>query len=431
VPPDLPDAVRRAVDAAWRVEAGRIVASLARLTGDLATAEDLAHDAVVAALDTWPSDGVPDRPGAWLLTTARRRALDGLRRADVHDRVVGELARDAGPPAMPDPAATLDDPVGDDLLRLVFTTCHPVLSRPAQVALTLRLLGGLSTEEVARAFLTPTPTVAQRVVRAKRTLREARVPFEVPRAAELPARLETVLQVVYLVFNEGYTATAGPDLTRPDLCEEALRLARVLAGLLPEEPEVHGLAALLELQASRLAARTGPDGDPVLLPDQDRSRWDRVLIRRGLAALDRALRLAQGLGTGPGPYALQAAIAAGHARAGRAEDTDWGAIAALYDALAQLVPSPVIELNRAVAVAQAYGPAAGLTLVDALAGAPALQAYHHLPSVRGDLLARLGRHDEAQGEFRRAADLTQNARERALLIARAEACRDAGPSYDA
>ena len=414
-----PDEVRRAVEAAWRIESAQIVASLARLTGDLGTAEDLAHDALVAALESWPATGVPDSPGAWLTTTARRRALDGLRRAPVLDRAHAEIARQRD--AAPDPAEALhdalDDPVGDDLLRLVFTTCHPVLSVEARVALTLRTLGGLTTDEIARAFLTPVPTIAQRIVRAKKTLREAAVPFEVPRAAELPARLADVLRVVYLVFNEGYTATSGDDWARPALCEDALRLGRVLAGLMPGEAEVHGLVALMEIQASRLGARVDDDGAPILLMDQDRARWDGLLVRRGLAALERGAALASGA---PGPYLLQGAIAACHARARRAEDTDWAEIAALYAALAVVQPSPVVELNRAVAVGFAEGPAAGLALADALKAAGALDGYHLLEAVRGDLLQKVGRPVDARAAFEAAAALTRNERERAFLQDRAE-----------
>jgi len=408
----------RAIDAVWRIESPRLIAGLARLTGDVGTAEDLAQDALVAALERWPETGVPENPGAWLMATARRRAIDTFRRGKLLDRKHAELAHELEElqdAAVPQLDEALDDPVGDDLLRLVFICCHPVLSMEARVALTLRLLGGLTSEEIARAFLVPVSTIQQRIVRAKRTLAEARVPFEVPRGAELEARLASVLGVVYLIFNEGYSATAGDDWVRPALCEDALRLGRVLAGLVPDEPEVHGLVALMEIQASRLRARTGPRGEPVLLLDQDRARWDQLLIRRGLAALERAAELGGALG----PYALQAAIAACHARARTAEETDWARIAALYDALAQLAPSPVVELNRAVAVGMAFGPAAGLELADALAEEPALRGYHLLPSVRGDLLAKLGRVDEARAELARAASLTRNARERALLLDRA------------
>jgi RNA polymerase sigma factor (sigma-70 family) len=386
---------------------------------DVGLAEDLAQDALLAALERWPESGVPDNPGAWLMATAKHRAIDVLRRGSTLERKQQELAREIEL-ALASPADRLEpDDVADDLLRLVFTCCHPVLSTEARIALTLRLLGGLTTPEIARAFLVSESTVAQRIVRAKRTLAEARVPFEVPSGDELAPRLESVLEVIYLIFNEGYSATAGDDWMRPTLCAEAQRLGRVLAELAPGEPEVHGLVALMEIQASRAAARTGPDGKPVLLLDQDRARWDRLLIRHGLAALDRA----EALGGGFGPYALQAAIAACHARASRAEETDWVRIAALYDALAMLAPSPVIELNRAVAVAMAFGPAAGLEVVDALGDEPALAGYHLLPSVRGDLLARLGRLAEAQAEFERAAALTRNERERELLLARAAAHR--------
>lgn len=408
--------VRRAIEAVWRIESARLVAGLARLVRDVGLAEDLAQDALVAALERWPLDGIPDRPGAWLAATARRRAIDRLRREGRGAEKVEDLGR-ARARGADDPLAgadaALDDDVGDDLLRLVFTTCHPALSPEARVALTLRLLGGLTTEEIARAFLTSEATVAQRLVRAKRTL--AGVPFVVPRGPERDARLRSVLEVVYLIFNEGYAATGGADWTRPALCEEALRLGRVLAGLAPDEPEVHGLVALMELQASRLRARTGPRGEPVLLLDQDRGRWDHLLIRRGLAALSRAERLGGGLGV----YALQAAIAACHARAPEAARTDWGRIAALYGLLARVAPSPVIELNRAVAVGMADGPAAGLALLDALAATGALDGYHLLPAARGDLLDKLGRRDEARAEFARAAALTRNDREREVLAARA------------
>ena len=411
----------RAIDAVWRIESPRLIAGLARIVRDVGLAEELAQDALVTALEQWPASGVPDNPGAWLMATAKHRAIDQLRRKTLHERKEADLTReieDQLGSGAPEPGTDLDDHVGDDLLRLIFTACHPVLSTEARVALTLRLLGGLTTDEIARAFLVPEPTVAQRIVRAKRTLSEAGVPYEMPRKDELAERLSSVLEVIYLVFNEGYAATAGDDWMRPGLCEDALRLGRVLAGLMPQEPEVHGLVALMEIQASRAHARTGPGGEPILLLDQDRSRWDRLLIRRGLAALDRAVRL----GGGGGPYALQAAIAACHARALTPEETDWARIAALYDALAQRVPSPVVELNRAVAHAMAYGPQAGLDLVDALADAAALRNYHLLPSVRADLLRRLGRFDEARPEFERAAALTRNARERDLLLARAAEC---------
>ncbi|HET7691505.1 MAG TPA: RNA polymerase sigma factor [Gemmatimonadota bacterium] len=407
-----------AIEAVWRIESARIIAGIARMVGDVGVAEDLAQDALVAALQRWPESGVPENPGAWLMTTAKNRALDRLRRRKLLERKHAELGREIGdrqgsPEA--ELAEALDDPVGDDLLGLIFTACHPVLSTEARVALTLRLLGGLTTAEIARAFLVPEPTIAQRIVRAKRALARARVPFEVPRGAELEARLPSVLEVIYLVFNEGYSATAGADWMRPALCEDALRLGRILAGLVPEEPEVHGLVALMEIQASRSSARVGPAGEPILLLDQNRARWDRLLIRRGLGALARA----EGLSAAPGPYTLQAAIAACHARARTAAETDWRRIAALYSALAQIAPSPVVELNRAVAVGMAFGPAAGLELVDALASEPVLNSYHLLPAVRGDLLAKLGRMDEARAEFERAASLTRNARERALLIERA------------
>ncbi|PJE96565.1 RNA polymerase subunit sigma-24 [Streptomyces carminius] len=401
------------VETVFRIESARIIAGVARVVRDVGIAEELAQDALVAALEQWPESGVPGNPGAWLMATARRRAIDLVRRRETYARKLAEVGRtleDAAPPP-PEPAGPGD--IDDDLLRLIFTACHPVLSAEARAALTLRLLGGLTTQEIARAFLAPEPTVAQRIVRAKRKLAEARVSFEVPYGAERDGRLSSVLEVIYLIFNEGYSATAGEDLCRPGLCEDALRLARVLAGLMPGEPEVHGLAALLELQASRIPARTGPGGEPVLLADQDRTRWNRMLILRGLEALRRS-------GPGPhGPYALQAAIAACHARAVRYEETDWAMIAALYGRLAALIPSPVVELNRAVAVSMAEGPAAGLELVDTLAGEPALTGYHLLPSVRGDLLTRLGRGAEARAEFERAASLTRNARERELLLAKA------------
>jgi RNA polymerase sigma-70 factor (ECF subfamily) len=411
----------RAIDAVWRIESARLIAGLVRVVRDVGLAEELAQDALVAALEKWPESGVPDNPGAWLMATAKHRAIDRLRRSKRLERKHEDIGRELEARqvmAVSDLEAAIDDDIGDDLLRLMFTACHPVLSSEARVALTLRLLGGLTTEEIARAFLVPEPTVAQRIVRAKRTLAEARVPFEVPRGDELAARLSSVLGVLYLVFNEGYSATAGDDWMRPALCEEALRLGRILAELAPKEPEVHGLIALMEIQASRSAARVGPSGEPILLLDQDRARWDHILIRRGLAALERAERLGGVLG----PYALQAAIAACHARARTPAETDWARIAALYDALAQLTPSPVVELNRAVAVAMAFGPAAGLELVDALTSEPSLKGYHLLPSVRGDLLRRLGRFAEARAEFERAAALTRNARERELLIERARGC---------
>ena len=413
----------RAINAVYRIESPRLIAGLARMVRDVGLAEELAQDALVAALERWPQSGVPDNPGAWLMATAKHRAVDLLRRGKRLERKHEELGREVEQEMSPDLDAALDDDVGDDLLRLVFTACHPVLSMEARVALTLRLLGGLTTGEIARAFLVPEPTIAQRIVRAKRTLADARVPFEVPRGAELAARLSSVLQVIYLVFNEGYSATAGDDWVRPALCEDALRLGRIVAGLVPQEPEVHGLVALMEIQASRLRARTGPAGEPVLLLDQNRALWDRVLIGRGLAALDRA----EELDGGRGSYTLQAAIAACHARARTPEETDWTRIAALYRDLAQLSPSPVVELNRAVAVAMASGPAAGLELVDALLPEPSLAGYHLLPSVRGDLLAKLGRLEEAGKEFQRAASLTKNARERKLLLERAAACARGEP----
>lgn len=417
----MPTETHRAIDAVWRIESPKLIAGLARMVRDVGLAEDLAQDALVAALERWPEMGVPKNPGAWLMAAAKRRAIDQFRRNKMLDRKHEELAVEIEfqqELAAPDLDAAIDDHVGDDLLRLIFTCCHPVLSTEAQVALTLRLLGGLTTEEIARAFLVPVPTLAQRVVRAKKTLTEARVPFKVPRGDDFAARLSSVLAVVYLIFNEGYSATAGDDWVRPALCEDALRLGRILAGLVPDEPEVHGLVALMEIQASRLRARVGPGGEPILLLDQDRARWDHLLIRRGFAALERA----ESLGGALGPYALQAAIAACHARARTAEETNWPRIAALYAALAQLAPSPVVELNRAVALAMAFGPAAGLQLVDELASEPSLRNYHLLPSVRGDLLAKLGRTEEARAEFERAASLTQNARERQLLLDRAAAC---------
>ncbi|MFD7508484.1 RNA polymerase sigma factor [Streptomyces sp. NPDC059853] len=403
--------VTATIEAAYRIEAPRVIAAAARVVRDVGIAEELAQDALVAALEQWPESGVPDRPGAWLTATARNRAIDLVRRRETYARKLAEVGRtleDVPPP--PEPPAP--DAIDDDLLRLIFTACHPVLPVEGRVALTLRLLGGLTTAEIARAFLAAEPTVAQRIVRAKRTLARTGVPFEVPHGADRAARLSSVLDVIYLIFNEGYAATAGEDLLRPALCEEALRLARVLATLVPGEPEAHGLAALLEFQAARIPARTGPDGAPVLLADQDRARWNRPMMRRGVEALERA---------GTGPYAVQAAIAACHARAARYEDTDWTMITALYDRLLALTPSPVVALNRAVAVSMARGPAQALPLADALLGEPALKDYHLLPSVRGDLLARLGRDAEAAEEFRRAAALTRNARERDLLLARAAA----------
>ena len=410
--------LHRVVDAVWRMESARIVGALTRVTGDVGLAEELAQDALVAALERWPETGVPARPGGWLMATAKHRAIDTFRRADTLRRKTEELGRELDEAEEPDWAAALDETVEDDVLRLVFIACHPVLSREARVALTLRLVGGLSTDEIARAFLVPEKTLAQRIVRAKRTLTAARVPFEMPAGPAFDERIGSVLEVLYLVFNEGYSATAGEDWIRPSLCQEAMRLGRILAGLVPDEPEVHGLVALMEIQASRLAARIGPDGQPVLLGDQNRGRWDRVLIGRGLVALERA----ETAGTALGPYALQAAIAACHARAATIEATDWTRIAALYEALAELTPSPVVELNRAVAVSRAYGPAAGLELVEELADVPALQGYHHLPTVRGDLLEQLGRRQEARAEFERAASLTRNERERAVLLDRAAAC---------
>lgn len=411
-------ATQQAIDAVWRIESPRLIAGLTRLVHDVGVAEDLAQDALVAALERWPESGVPNNPGAWLMATAKHRAIDLLRRQSLHERKHGQLGYELEARqemAVPDLDAAIDDHVGDDLLRLMFISCHPVLSTDARVALTLRLLGGLTTPEIARAYLVPESTIAQRIVRAKRTLSEARVPFEVPRGAELAARLLSVLEVIYLIFNEGYSATAGDDLMRPSLCDEAMRLGRVLAELAPNEPEVHGLVALMEIQASRARARVGPSGEPILLLDQDRARWDHLLIRRGLAALERA----EALGGTLGPYALQAAIAACHASARTAEETDWHRIATLYDALAQLMPSPVVELNRAVAVGMARGPAAGLELADALRSAPSLKNYHLLPAVRGDLLQKLERFEEARAEFERAAALTKNARERVLLLERA------------
>ncbi|HEY8825217.1 MAG TPA: RNA polymerase sigma factor [Candidatus Limnocylindria bacterium] len=416
---------RQAIDVVWRIEAPRLIAGLTRLVRDVGLAEDLAQDALVAALEQWPESGVPDNPGAWLMATAKHRGIDRLRRNERLERKQEQLGRELElqqEMAMADLAPTNDD-VDDDLLRLMFISCHPILAPEARVALTLRLLASLTTEEIARAYLVPVATIAQRIVRAKRTLTDAHVRFEVPSGAELDARLSSVLQVIYLVFNEGYAATAGDDLMRAGLCEDALRLGRILAGLALNEPEVHGLVALMEIQASRSRARVGPSGEIVLLLDQDRGRWDSLHISRGLAALERAERLGGALG----PYALQAAIAACHARARTAADTDWARIAALYDALAEVMPSPVVELNRAVAVGMAFGPAAGLALVDALASEPSLSTYHFLPSARGDLLEKLGRAGEARAEFERAAALTQNARERDFLLARAAACARADP----
>jgi len=410
-------ATHAAIDAVWRIESAKIVAVLARMTRDVGLAEELAQEALVAALEKWPESGVPDKPGAWLMAAAKNRALDHFRHRKLAEEKHAEIARESEEGFTPDFDAALEDDIGDDLLRLIFAACHPVLSTDARAALTLKLLCGLTTDEIARAFLVAEPTVAQRIVRAKRTLSEARVPFEVPRGEELGARLSSVLEVIYLVFNEGYSATAGDDWMRPALCEDALRLGRILAELAPEEPEVHGLVALMEIQASRFRARTGPAGEPVLLLDQDRARWDHVLVRRGLAALERA----EGLGGTLGPYTLQAAIAACHARANAPAETDWRRVVALYDALAQLMPSPIVELNRAVAVAMAYGPEEGLALVDSISSEPALRGYHLLPSVRGDFLEKLGRFDEARGEFERAASMTRNVREVRLLLDRAAA----------
>jgi RNA polymerase sigma factor (sigma-70 family) len=412
----------RTIDALWRIESARLIAGLARLVRDVGVAEELAQDALVTALEQWPRSGIPDNPGAWLMATAKHRAIDHLRRermlARKHEVLGHELEmvqRTNGGKL----EASADDEIGDDLLRLMFIACHPLLSTEARTALTLRLLAGLTTEEIARAFLVPESTIAQRIVRAKRTLSDAHVPFEIPRRSELAARLSSVLEAIYLVFNEGHSATAGEDWMRPALCEEALRIGRILAELVPREPEVHGLVALMEIQASRIRARLGPQGEPVLLMEQNRALWDRLLIHRGLLALGRG----EGLGEARGPYLLQAAIAACHARAATAADTDWVHITALYDELARLMPSPVVELNRAVAVAMAYGPAAGLELADQLAAQGSLASYHLLPSVRGDLLAKLGRYEEARGEFERAATLTRNARETRLLLDRAAACR--------
>jgi RNA polymerase sigma factor (sigma-70 family) len=421
-------ATHRAIDAVWRIESAKIIAVVARMVRDVGVAEELAQDTLVTALERWPSAGVPDNPAAWLMAAAKNRALDWLRRSQLLERKHEELGHELeAQQALVVPGVDMtindDDDVGDDLLRLVFVACHPVLSSEARVALTLRLLGGLTTDEIARAFLVPESTIAQRIVRAKRTLAEARVPFEVPRAGELASRLGSVLEVIYLVFNEGYSATAGADWMRPALCEEALRLGRIVAELVPAEPEVHGLVALMEIQASRTHSRTGPGGEPILLLEQNRARWDQLLIHRGFAALARA----EALGGALGPYALQAAIAACHARARTAEETNWARIAALYDALAELVASPIVELNRAVAVSMAFGPAAGLEIVDALRDEPSLANYHLLPSVRGDLLAKLGRNDEACAEFNRAAALTRNTRERDLMLERARACSAAAP----
>jgi RNA polymerase sigma factor (sigma-70 family) len=418
-----------AIDAVWRIESPRLIAGLARITRDVGAAEDLAHDALVAALEQWPREGVPSNPGAWLMATAKHRAIDLVRRRSLLERKHGELGRDLEEQqekSVPDYVSALDDDIGDDLLRLIFTSCHPVLSTDAQLALTLRLIGGLTTPEIARAFLVPEPAIAQRIVRAKRTLADARVPFEVPRGAELSERLASVLQVIYLIFNEGYSATAGEDWHRPELCQDALRLGRIVAELAPTEPEVHGLVALMEIQASRTRARVNSSGQPIVLLEQNRTLWDQLLIHRGLAALERAEELSRAQGA-IGTYTLQAAIAACHARALTAEATDWQRIAALYAALAQVAPSPIIELNRAVAVSMAEGPAAGLAILDAIADEPALKNYHLLPGVRADLLRKLGRLAEARAEFTRAAGLTQNSRERELLLNRARECAAAIP----
>lgn len=407
----------RAIRAVFKIESAKLIASLTRVTRDIGQAEELAQDALVAALERWPETGIPEKPAAWLMTTAKHRAIDNLRRKKLAEQKHAEIGRDleADQAVTPDIDAALDDDIGDDLLRLIFTACHPVLPAEARVALTLRLLGGLTTDEIARSFLQSEPTIAQRIVRAKKSLTQARVPFEVPYGIDRTVRLASVLEVIYLVFNEGYSATAGDDWMRPALCDEALRLGRILAELAPNEPEVHGLVALMEIQASRFGARTGPNGEPILLLDQNRARWDQLMIRRGLAALERA----EALGKVKGPYVLQAAIAACHARARKAEDTDWAQIASNYAVLGRVMPSPVVELNRAVAVGMAEGPAAGLALADALLSEPSLKNYHLLPSVRGDLLAKLGRHDEARTEFERAAGMTRNERERALLMERA------------
>ena len=413
----------RTIDAVWRIESAKLIAGLTRIVRDVGLAEDLAQDALLAALEQWPKSGVPDNPGAWLMAIGKRRAIDVMRRGPMMDRKHAEIgheleSRQENPE--PELAEALDDHVGDDLLRLVFIACHPVLSTEARVALTLRLLGGLTTDEIARAFLVPESTIAQRIVRAKRTLSDKKVPFEVPRGGELAARVSSVLEVLYLIFNEGYSATSGEDWVRPNLCQDALRLGRIVAELAPNEPEVHGLVALMEIQASRLRARVGPSGEPIVLLDQNRAKWDRVLIQRGLAALQRA----ESLGGSRGPFALQAAIAACHARARTADETDWVRIASLYQALAQVTPSPIVELNRAVAISMAYGPAEGLKLVDTLISEPSLAHYHLLPSVRGDFLRKLGRFDEARVELERAASLTRNARERELLLDRARACAE-------
>ena len=423
-PSSAPPDVHAAIDAVWRIESPRLIAGLTRITRDVGAAEDLAHDALVAALEQWPREGVPSNPGAWLMQAAKHRAIDLVRRRSLLDRKHSELGRELEEKqekSVPDYASALDDDIGDDLLRLIFTSCHPVLSTDAQLALTLRLIGGLTPPEIARAFLVPEPSIAQRIVRAKRTLADAHVPFEVPRGAELSERLANVLQVIYLIFNEGYSATAGDDWHRPALCEDALRLGRILAELAPQEPEVHGLVALMEIQASRSRARVNANGEPILMLEQNRTLWDQLLIHRGLAALARAEELSRVLGS-IGTYTLQAAIAACHARALTADETDWPRIAALYATLASVAPSPIVELNRAVAVGMAEGPAAGLAVIDAIAGAPALKNYHLLPSVRADLLRKLGRLAEARAEFERAASLTQNSRERDLLLSRAASC---------
>ena len=420
----------RAIEAVFRIEQAKLIAGLTRMVRDVGVAEELAQDALVAALEQWPESGIPEKPGAWLMAAAKHRAIDLFRRNTLAHRKHAELGYELEieQERLPDLDAALDDHVGDDLLRLIFISCHPILSPEARAALTLRLLGGLTTEEIARAFLVPEPTIQQRIVRAKRALSESRVPFEVPRGEKLAARLSSVLSVIYLIFNEGYSATAGDDWMRPQLCEEALRLGRILAELAHDEPEVHGLVALMEIQASRFETRTSPSGEPILLLDQNRARWDQLVIRRGLAALERAETRARESGRASGPYALQAAIAACHARATTAAETDWPRIVALYDAVAQLAPSPVIELNRAVAVGMAFGPAAGLDLVDALVPEPSLKSYHLLPAVRGDLLRKLGRSEEARAEFERAASLTENARERELLHRRAAECAAEGMS---
>jgi RNA polymerase sigma factor (sigma-70 family) len=412
--------IHRTIEAVWRIESARVIGGLTRIVRDVGVAEELAQDALVVALEKWPETGIPDNPGAWLMGTAKHRAIDYLRRGTLIDRKHEDLGREMAEKEMqvPDLAAAMDDTIGDDMLRLAFIACHPVLSTEARVALTLRLLGGLTTDEIARAYLSAEPTIAQRIVRAKRTLTEAQVPFEVPRGADFQARLSSVLQVIYLIFNEGYSASSGDDWMRPALCEDALRLGRILAELVPKEAEVHGLVALMEIQASRTKARSGPTGQPILLLEQDRGKWDQLLINRGLAALARAEKI----DAPPGPYVIQAKIAACHARAKTSEKTDWAAIASLYGELAEVAPSPVVELNRAVAVSMADGPAAGLELVNRLQADPALRTYHLLPSVRGDLLRKLGRHEEARAEFEHAASITRNARERELLLERARAC---------